>query len=212
MRTLYSKKLHAHKRWPDFPTSPHTTSVGEGILQGVMSRVNQYVAKLISKQTGTSRFQVCYTNTRTPHIEIQEFPGNISTNGNDIGNEKNDSLCATVQISPIPIFSHIRSVTIDETRTMFCSCKHFERIGLPCVHMACVAKLCHESSVVGSHTSKFSRFTHHDIAVRWWSSYMYYAYGSSTPSHIIKKYHLLAMNPIKGPKNEMQCTTVVGNI
>jgi hypothetical protein len=29
---------------------------------------------------------------------------------------------------------------------------------------------------------------------------MYYAYQSSTPSHIIEKYHLLAMNPIKGPK------------
>ena len=29
---------------------------------------------------------------------------------------------------------------------------------------------------------------------------MYYAYRSSTPSHIIEKYHLLAMNPIKGPK------------
>jgi hypothetical protein len=32
---------------------------------------------------------------------------------------------------------------------------------------------------------------------------MYYAYQSSTPLHIIEKYHLLAMNPIKGPK--MRC-------
>ncbi len=29
---------------------------------------------------------------------------------------------------------------------------------------------------------------------------MYYAYRSSTPLLIIEKYHLLAMNPIKGPK------------
>ncbi len=29
---------------------------------------------------------------------------------------------------------------------------------------------------------------------------MYYAYRSSMPLHIIEKYHLLAMNPIKGPK------------
>jgi hypothetical protein len=28
---------------------------------------------------------------------------------------------------------------------------------------------------------------------------MYYAYRSSTPSNIIEKYHILAMNPIKGP-------------
>jgi hypothetical protein len=32
---------------------------------------------------------------------------------------------------------------------------------------------------------------------------MYYAYQSSTPLHIIEKCHLLAMNPIKGPK--MRC-------
>ncbi len=44
---------------------------------------------------------------------------------------------------------------------------------------------------------------HHDIVVRWWSSYMYYAYWPSIPLHIVQKYHLLAMNPIKGPK--MRC-------
>jgi hypothetical protein len=32
---------------------------------------------------------------------------------------------------------------------------------------------------------------------------MYYAYRPSTPLHILEKYHLLAMNPIKGPK--MRC-------
>jgi hypothetical protein len=105
--------------------------------------------------------------------------------------------------SLVPLLPTIWSVTIDQTGTMFCSCKHFERIGLPCVHLVCVATLCHETSVFGSHTSKFSGFTHHYIVVRWWSSYMYYAYRSSTPLHIIEKYHLLAMNPIRGPK--MRC-------
>jgi hypothetical protein len=32
---------------------------------------------------------------------------------------------------------------------------------------------------------------------------MYYAYQPSIPLHILEKYHLLAMNPIKGPK--MRC-------
>ncbi len=109
-----------------------------------------------------------------------------------------------VQLSPIPIFSCIWSVTVDQTGTMLCSCKHFEKIGLLCVHMACVASLCHDMPVSDSRTSKFAGFTHHDIAVRWSSSYMYYAYQSSAPSHIIEKYHLLAMNPIKGPK--IRCT------
>ncbi len=96
------------------------------------------MAKIVSKQTETSRFQVCYTNTRTVDIEVKELPGTISNMGNDTENEKNDSLCDTVLLSPIPIFSRIWSVDIDQTGTMFCSCKHFERIGLPCAHMACV--------------------------------------------------------------------------
>ncbi len=119
-------------------------------------------------------------------FEVKELPCTLSNMGNDTENEKNDSLCDTVLLSPIPIFSRIWSVTIDQTGTMFCSCKHFERIRLPCVHMVCVAKLCHETSVFGSHTSKFSGFTHHDIAVRWWSSYMYYAYQSSTHCTLLR--------------------------
>ncbi len=65
------------------------------------------MAKLVLKQTETSRFQVCYTNTTTVDIEVKELPGNISNMGNDIVNEKNDSLCDTVPLSPIPIFSRI---------------------------------------------------------------------------------------------------------
>jgi hypothetical protein len=83
---------------------------------------------------------------------VKELPGTISNMGNGTDEEKNDSLGDNVQLSPIPIFSHIRSVTVDQTGTMVC-CKHFERIGLPCVHLVCVATLCHETPVFDSHTS-----------------------------------------------------------
>jgi hypothetical protein len=119
---------------------------------------------------------------------VKELPGAILNMGNDTEKKKKDSMGDNAQLSPILIFSHIWSVTIDQTRTMFCSCKHFERIGLPCVHMACVATLCHATSAFAPHTSKFAGFTHHDIAVCWWSTYMYYAYQSSTPLHITDKY------------------------
>jgi hypothetical protein len=169
-----------------FANSQYTTSFEEGILQGIMSRINDYVAKLVDRETDTSTFQVFLLNTPTIDMKVKELPCKIS--------------------HPIPFFSRIRSVTVDQTGTMFCSCKHFERMGLPCGHMACVAKLCHETKSFGSITCKFSGFTHHDIAVRWWSSYMYYVYRSSTPSHIIEKYCLLAMNPIKGPKTRCNVT------
>jgi hypothetical protein len=74
---------------------------------------------------------------------------------------------------------------------------------MPFVNLACVATLCHEMSGSDSHCSKFTGFTHHDIAVHWWGSYIYYAYQPLTPSHIVQKYHLSAMNPIKGLK--MRC-------
>ncbi len=154
------------------------------------------MTKLVSRQTETSTSQVYYTKTRTEDMVVKELPDTISNMGNDTGKEKNDSLGDNVQLSPIPIFSCILSVTVDQTSTMLCSCKHFERIGLSCVHLACVATLCHDMPVFDSHSSKFAGFTHQDMVVRRCSSYMYYAYQPSTPLRILEKYHLLAMNLI----------------
>ncbi len=58
--------IQTHKRWPDLPTSRHTTSFGEGILQGIMSRINDYVAKLVARETDTSTFQVFLLKTHKP--------------------------------------------------------------------------------------------------------------------------------------------------
>jgi hypothetical protein len=90
---------------------------------------------------------------------VKELPGTISNMGNDTDKEKNDSLGDNVQLSPIPIFPCIRSITVDQTSTMLCSCKHFERIGLPCVHLACVATLCHDMPAFDSHSTKFWIYT-----------------------------------------------------
>jgi hypothetical protein len=84
-------------------------------------------------------------------MDVKELPGTISNMGNDTEKEKNDSLGHNVQLSPIAIFSRIWRVTIDQTRTMLCSSKHFEKIGLPCVHMASVATLCHDTPVLFSY-------------------------------------------------------------
>ena len=50
-------------------------------------------------------------------------------------------------LSPITLLSRIRTVTMDSTGTIFCSCKNFERLGLPCVHQASVASLCHDHHI-----------------------------------------------------------------
>jgi hypothetical protein len=66
---IFQDATQTHKRWSDLPTSQHTTSVGEGILQGVMSRINHYVAKLVSKQTETLR-----TSTLIKNVTFVELP------------------------------------------------------------------------------------------------------------------------------------------
>jgi hypothetical protein len=83
---------------------------------------------------------------------------------------------------------------------MFCTCKHFERIGLPCVHQVAVASLCHDNPDTTT-TDKpcFRSFTHYDISVRWWISYMYYAYRKTTPSAIVHQFHNLAIQHMNGP-------------
>jgi hypothetical protein len=111
------------------PTSRHTTSFGEGISQGIMSRINDYVAKLVAREIDTSTFQVFLLNTQTIDTEVMDLPCNISnmgTNtpilnmGTNSDNEMLDSICDTIPVSPIPIFSHIQSVTVDQTGTIFC--------------------------------------------------------------------------------------------
>jgi hypothetical protein len=137
-----------HKRWSDLPTSRHTTSFGEGILQEMMPRINDYVAKLVARTPDIQTFQVFYLNTRTFDSKVTELPckmANMDTNtpslnmGTNTDNDTIQSICQTIPDSPIPIFSRIWIVTVHQTGTMLCSCKHFERMGLPCVHMACVA-------------------------------------------------------------------------
>jgi hypothetical protein len=46
-------------------------------------------------------------NTRTKDMVVKELPGTILNMGNDTEKEKNGSLGDNVQLSPIPIFSHI---------------------------------------------------------------------------------------------------------
>jgi hypothetical protein len=65
---IFQDAMRTHKKWSDLPTSQYTTSIGEVIFQGIMSRINLYEAKLVSRQTKTSTFQVCHTKPRTSPV------------------------------------------------------------------------------------------------------------------------------------------------
>jgi len=100
-----------------------------------------------------------------------------------------------IQSIPIPKFSRIREVTIEEDGTMLCDCCRFEMTLCFCEQQVSVAKMCHECA-----GDEFKGFTHHDMGVCYWSSYMHLAYKPSTPKHIKQMFHKLAGDGIRGPK------------
>lgn len=204
------------------PTSNHTVTIAEGILQHMMKRIKLYQCLLVSRESSKCVFQVTYASSNLAHNSTLRNHSLTLHNGNiAVGNDDNvrdgvmentnpiPNVCTdnvnrnnNNDLSPIPVFSRVRTVSVNGSGIMLCSCKHFERTGLPCVHQASVASLCHDemSTPLTGSKDTFLGFTHHDISVRWWSQYMYYAYRPTTPSSINKYFHVLASHPIRGPK------------
>jgi hypothetical protein len=140
---IYRDYYFKHKRWSNLPTSPYTVSNAEAILKKMMSRVHLYKAIM----TDDSVFQVFYTgdtvawdNDVFGEFDLDtEEPEDTEPDERSIPNPHTKADDMT-----IPLFSRIRTVSIDKNRTMSCTCCQFEQQGLPCTHQACVAKLCHE--------------------------------------------------------------------
>ena len=55
---IYQEAMYTHKKWSQLPTLAFSVSVAEGILQGIMHRVNQFHACLVSKSESKTVFQV----------------------------------------------------------------------------------------------------------------------------------------------------------
>ena len=219
---IYQEAKKIKIQWSMLPTSNHTVTIAEGILQHMMKRIKLYQFLLVSRESSKCVFQVTYASSNLAHNStlrnhsLTLHNGNIAVGNDDhvrVGIRENTNPIPNVctdnvnrnnnnDLSPIPVFSRVRTVSVDGSGIMLCSCKHFERTGLPCVHQASVASLCHDemSTPVTGSKDPFLGFTHHDISVRWWSQYMYYAYRPTTPSSINKYFHVLASHPIRGPK------------
>jgi hypothetical protein len=54
---IFQDATRTHKKWSILPSSQHTTSVGEGILQEIMSRINHYVANLFQDRQRHQHFK-----------------------------------------------------------------------------------------------------------------------------------------------------------
>ena len=170
-----------NKNWSSYPTSTRTTSFGEGLAKKVHDRgFACYAARRIGERT----FQCSYVGEeRTAQLGdlmdvqfTQEFDDDFS-------------------YIPIPRFSRIRQVTVEEDGTMLCDCCRFESTLCFCEHCVAVANLVYASS-----GEKFNGFGHHDIGARYRSDYMHLAYRESTPKIVKQLFHKLSANGIRGPK------------
>ena len=61
-------------------------------------------------------------------------------------------------------FRRVRTVRVNKN-TLYCSCGHFERIGMMCSHLANVLDSCKD----------YTEPNHHGFALRWWKIYTFHA-------------------------------------
>jgi hypothetical protein len=99
--------------------------------------------------------------------------------------------------SLIPCFHRVYTVTsheVDNSVCLMCDCNYFECNGMVCAHMVHVKK----------YYASNPNISHHDISVRWWKSYIYFAMKkesncSATEKDIMQKLQTIRQNDCKGP-------------
>ena len=85
---IFQEAHRTHKKWSNLPTSSHTVTLAEGILQQMMSQMKCYQSSLVSRDTAESVFQVTYSESRTlPHFPFETNNGEETWT---INNESND--------------------------------------------------------------------------------------------------------------------------
>lgn len=91
----------------------------------------------------------------------------------------------------IPVFRHVRTVSLDATGRLVCSCKHFERCAYPCRHQAAVVQM-EDPSHPG--------FGHHDCGIQWWKKFVHHGLrGVSETNTLDEVLQQLLIRDITGP-------------
>ena len=172
---IHNDYVQKNKLWSNTPTASFTISFAEGLIQEVYKRQPGYVCERV----GERMFQVRYV------------PGN---NGVETHEQCDDDEDKKLHVA-LPRFTRIRTVTVDDTNVMYCTCCRFECIGIFCVHQVVTA-----ATIYTELGDPFHGFTHHDIALRYRSDYMELAYNPHADRQIQTCFHELALADVKGPR------------
>jgi hypothetical protein len=210
---LSSKLLHETKTWSKLPTAPYLVTVAESILSQQVLRYKQYCVVHFGHgkcevdfiPTTQNRTAAGAEQEESAHPEEQEedsfllFPSAEEDEADDVVMvDREDSHSSSRAFPPIPLFTRTRTVTWyveeeeDSRFTFRCSCCQFERIGIPCVHIYSVAKAL---------DPKWNGFTHHHVAVRWWTTYICYGFreDNTNNSPMTGSLNALAQCDIEAP-------------
>ena len=172
---IHNDYVQKNKLWSNTPTASFTISFAEGLIQEVYKRQPGYVCERV----GERMFQVRYV------------PGN---NGVETHEQCDDDEDKKLHVA-LPRFTRIRTVTVDDTNVMYCTCCRFECIGIFCVHQVVTA-----ATIYTELGDPFHGFTHHDIALRYRSDYMELAYNPHADRQIQTCFHESALADVKGPR------------
>ena len=94
-----------------------------------------------------------------------------------------------IKPSVIPIFRRTCEVKCVQNR-LFCSCKYFERHGIPCRHQFAVL----------SQFPDYEEPSHHDMSIVWWSSYNAEHVSNDMDSTTLHdSFQFLEKNDVEGP-------------
>jgi hypothetical protein len=209
------RTLQQTKQWSSLPTAAHIVPIAESILYQQVQRYQKYEVVRVAHAS----FEVVFSpdisdcaSERDPltesalydfdvdHIpmpfdcdeELSVQDGKDEQFSAEDGNDDTDTIGnITCPRCPIPRFRRRRKVMFDvDTDEVRCSCSQFERIGIPCVHMQSVIKYVH---------STWEGFTHHQLAVRWWSVYISKGYPLGTTSPMSLALASLASSDLVAP-------------
>lgn len=166
----YRNLTKSNKKWSQLPTAPYLTPFGEGLIHSIMDRQELYSVKRVRER----EFEVFCSDC------VEPFMSDPSTSEDR---------------SPIPRFHRVRRVVVDANGVCSCSCCYFERVGIPCPHIAQVFEALHLELKLN-----WDGFLHTDVAVRWWSQYHFSAYRFPGHGKLTQVFHNLRKNDVKGPK------------
>ena len=169
------RNLHGVKLYAKLTCSNSLVPMGYSILEKSWSRRNEYVSIRIS-----------FTQWNVLHrkfVKQQESSGIPVENAinNEVGKTWKDKngkplLPIKTDLAIIPNFMHIRMVE-KAGGILKCSCCFYERFGIACAHMY---NICQQ-------LDGYNEPSHHEVSVRWWSSYALYGSSNNTSNTLNEK-------------------------